>query len=97
MCMFVCSVPPRISESHYFSDEPQLVVISGLPLIIRCPAFASLPLDISWLKDGEPLGFNGETLNVNSTTMKDSGNYTCIAANTVGSVSKSFVVDVHSK
>lgn len=98
MCrVFVCLVPPRMSESHYFSDDPQLVVISGLPLIIRCPAIDSLPLNISWLKDGNWLAFNEETLNIDSTSVTDSGNYTCIASNKVGSVSKSFIVDVHSK
>ncbi|XP_054272557.1 hemicentin-1-like [Macrosteles quadrilineatus] len=88
-------VPPRISETYQFSADPQVAVVEGLPLTLRCPVTGTPPPAIAWVKDGAPQD-GGEMFTVAAATSHDAGNYTCTATNHVGNVSKSFIVVVHS-
>lgn len=58
---------------------------------------------VSWMKDGVSLksdqeikiyGTYGETLHFRHSFEQHSGNFTCVAKNNAGSVSKTFLLDV---
>jgi len=61
-----------------------------------------LPIDIYWLKDGQPLlrsiyhKIDEYTLilSLRQTTIGDSGNYTCVASNAAGSASRWSILKV---
>ena len=80
--------------------------IQGLPFNIHCPAVGEPTPIISWMKDGAQLksdvdllfdGGHGETLHFRHTYEHHSGNYTCVATNNAGTVSKTFFLDVLGK
>ena len=63
----------------------------------ECRVAGSSPLEVTWLRDGEPLKQGGDfTMTYNDNTaaleiaqgeMRHSGEYTCSATNSVGSAS----------
>lgn len=69
----------------------------GQPIRFECRIAGSSPIDVSWLKDGEPLKEGGEfsmlyddntaVLQIERGEMRHSGEYTCVATNSVGSTS----------
>lgn len=69
----------------------------GQPARFECRIAGSSPLEVSWLKDGEPLKENDEysmsfddntaVLTISRGEMKHSGEYTCVATNSVGTAS----------
>ncbi|XP_065166394.1 neuroglian isoform X2 [Atheta coriaria] len=79
-------------KSHTFiSDGPEDYEVSaGTQATFRCNAVAdpSLPLEIIWMNNGEPIDFEGEprfvkssdySLTITKTIELDSGTYTCLA------------------
>uniref|UniRef100_A0A3B3Q791 Uncharacterized protein n=1 Tax=Paramormyrops kingsleyae TaxID=1676925 RepID=A0A3B3Q791_9TELE len=69
----------------------------GQPARFECRIAGSSPLEVSWLKDGEPLKENDEysmyfddntaVLTISRGEIKHSGEYTCVATNSVGTAS----------
>lgn len=69
----------------------------GQPVRFECRVAGSSPIEVSWLKDGEPLREGDEfsmlyddntaVLQISSGEMRHSGEYTCVATNSVGSAS----------
>ncbi|XP_064875217.1 titin-like [Oncorhynchus nerka] len=69
----------------------------GQPVIFECRVVGSSPLEVSWLKDNGSLKNDGEylmsyddntaALKIARGEMKHSGEYTCIATNSVGTAS----------
>lgn len=69
----------------------------GQPVRFECRVAGSLPIEVSWLKDGKPLSQGEEfsmlyddntaVLQINNSEMRHSGEYTCVATNSVGSAS----------
>lgn len=69
----------------------------GQPVRFECRVAGSLPIEVSWLKDGKPLSQGDEfsmlyddntaVLQINNSEMRHSGEYTCVATNSVGSAS----------
>nr|XP_019960350.1 PREDICTED: titin-like [Paralichthys olivaceus] len=69
----------------------------GLPVRFECRVAGSSPIEVSWLKDGEPLTHgndfsmlyddNTAVLQIDHSEMRHSGEYTCVANNSVGSAS----------
>ncbi len=69
----------------------------GQPVRFECRVAGSSPIDVSWLKDGEPLRQGDEfsmlyddntaVLQIGRGEMRHSGEYTCVATNSVGSAS----------
>lgn len=63
----------------------------------ECRVAGSLPIEVSWLKDSKPLSQGEEfsmlyddntaVLQINNSEMRHSGEYTCVATNSVGSAS----------
>lgn len=71
--------------------------IKGQPVQFECRVAGSSPMDISWLKDGEALRSDSEytmsfddnsaVLKIVKGEMRHSGEYTCVATNSVGTAS----------
>lgn len=69
----------------------------GQPVRFECRVAGSSPIEVSWLKDGEPLREGGEfsmlyddntaVLQISRSEMRHAGEYTCVATNSVGSAS----------
>lgn len=79
------------SERTVITDKPDnYEVAAGSSATFRCNAHAddSLPLELIWLNDGQPIDFDAQprfrmtndySLLISDTTELDSGEYTCIA------------------
>lgn len=71
--------------------------IEGQAVQFECRVAGSSPMEVSWLKDGEALKSDSEytmsfddnsaVLNIVKGEMRHSGEYTCIATNSVGTAS----------
>ncbi|KAG9340901.1 hypothetical protein JZ751_020094, partial [Albula glossodonta] len=69
----------------------------GEPVRFECRVAGSSPMEVSWLKDGESLRYNDEysesfddnsaVLKIARAEMRHSGEYTCVATNSVGTAS----------
>lgn len=80
-----------VKEHTYITDGPEdYEVEAGTPATFRCNAVAdeSLDLEIQWLKNDQPIDFDGEprfvrtsdySLTITKTDELDSGSYTCLA------------------
>ncbi|XP_068081375.1 hemicentin-1 isoform X2 [Anabrus simplex] len=90
-------VAPRLIEHFEESTGNEEVhsVVAGLPIMLRCPVVASSVLDIHWFKDGISLPHQGRTIPIEKSQPQHAGNYTCVAHNHAGNVSKSFQLDVY--
>ncbi|XP_078083679.1 hemicentin-1-like [Mustelus asterias] len=87
--------PPQISDS----EMPQEVsVLLSSPLELVCAA-VGVPLpEVSWVKDGVPLGSvlsDGEVLRIESVQVEDAGLYTCLATNPAGEDQLQFLVTIN--
>ena len=67
--------------------------VKGQPLVLRCSAEANPPPQYSWKKNGAQLQSNPRII-FSSLEYSDSGTYECMVKNSLGSVSKKFVVIV---
>ncbi|XP_052121431.1 hemicentin-1 isoform X3 [Frankliniella occidentalis] len=95
-------VAPQIDGRVQYSIE-HVNALYGLPFSLHCLSIGEPSPSITWLKDGLPLiknidyligGGHGEILHFKHSHQQQSGNYTCEAKNSAGSVSKSFILDV---
>ncbi|XP_056361302.1 LOW QUALITY PROTEIN: hemicentin-2 [Oenanthe melanoleuca] len=86
-------VPP-VLESPEGSEEQ--VVAEGSDVTFTCEATGSPAPSVTWLKNGEPLGQQGDQLpagpqlNLVAVAPADAGIYSCLVVNEVGEVSKAF-------
>lgn len=80
---------PQLEQFHFNANG----VNGGQAVRVMCMAISGdLPIDIHWLKDGQPLlrsiyhKIDEYTLilSLRQTTIGDSGNYTCVARNAAG-------------
>lgn len=95
-------VPPKI----YGSKREQLKVYINRPVILECLVEANPPADIKWFKGIHELNSElsggafmrltdgGHRLQITQSLPKDSGEYTCIAINSVGQAEKYFELTV---
>lgn len=82
------SFPKKISS---------LTQTEGQPIHFECRVAGSSPIQVSWLKDGEPLAEGGDfsmlyddntaVLQISRGEARHGGEYTCVATNSVGSTS----------
>lgn len=97
----VCfSVPSRIINT----SEPNKTVFENQATSMHCFVEAEPEAVITWVKDGLVLNDitdpflhildNGQKLQILRTRNHDSGHYSCEASNSVGSDSRSFVLNV---
>ena len=83
----------------FFTVQPEIIthpknvtVEEGLPMNLFCNATGNPPPTLSWTKDGSPLNNNqgilfsgdNETLSIASINRLKSGNYRCVARNSLG-------------
>ncbi|KAM6193100.1 hemicentin-2 [Sarcoramphus papa] len=86
-------VPPVLESSE--SSEEQMVA-EGSDITFTCEATGSPAPVVTWLKDGEPLGWQSNQvpgsprLSLTAVGLADAGVYSCLAANEVGETSKAF-------
>ena len=85
---------PKLSKHRWSHANDKIASLEGLPLIIKCPVVGSPSPDISWMKNDIPLNVNREMLHIGTARKEHTGNYTCVATNNAGNISKSFLVDV---
>jgi len=59
-------------------------IVAGMTLTLKCPVAGDPKPDIVWLKSGEVIALNKETLVINRTNSVDNGVYVCKASNVFG-------------
>ena len=85
-----CSSLPDIT----LQPPPRVNVSLGGDLVLNCSANSSLPVSVHWRKNGVPIpSANSYTFTLTGAQMLDSGNYTCVVTNAVGS-SESLLTNV---
>uniref|UniRef100_A0A3Q2VEW6 Uncharacterized protein n=1 Tax=Haplochromis burtoni TaxID=8153 RepID=A0A3Q2VEW6_HAPBU len=99
---YTCKAENRIGSASSscrlnVQGKTYLQQTEGQPVRFECRVAGSLPIEVSWLKDGKPLSQGEEfsmlyddntaVLQINNSEMRHSGEYTCVATNSVGSAS----------
>uniref|UniRef100_A0AAR2J867 Ig-like domain-containing protein n=1 Tax=Pygocentrus nattereri TaxID=42514 RepID=A0AAR2J867_PYGNA len=92
-----CSMELKVKGHSLKLTHPIIQQTEGHSVQFECRVAGSSPMEISWLKDGEPLRSDSEytmTFDDNSAVLKiakgemrHSGEYTCVATNSVGTAS----------
>ncbi|XP_046779309.1 hemicentin-1 isoform X23 [Gallus gallus] len=93
-------VPPNIAGTSGVQD---LTVLQNRQIILECKSDAVPPPIISWLKNGELLEgtpririlSNGRYMQINNADLGDTANYTCVASNIAGKMTREFMLAVH--
>ncbi|XP_077013357.1 hemicentin-1 isoform X4 [Tamandua tetradactyla] len=92
-------VPPNVDNSM---GTEEITIIKGSPASMTCFTDGTPTPNMSWLKDGQPVGLGaqltisnqGMVLQLIKAETEDSGRYTCVASNEAGEVSKHFILKV---
>ena len=85
-----CSSLPNIT----LQPPPRVNVSLGGDLVLNCSANSTLPVSVHWRKNGVPIpSADRYTFTLTGAQMLDSGNYTCVVTNAVGS-SESLLTNV---
>uniref|UniRef100_A0A8C2UJN2 Hemicentin-1 n=1 Tax=Coturnix japonica TaxID=93934 RepID=A0A8C2UJN2_COTJA len=93
-------VPPNISGT---SGLQNLTVLRNRQVILECKSDAVPPPTISWLKNGKLLEgtpririlSSGRYMQINNADLGDTANYTCVASNIAGKMTREFMLAVH--
>ena len=101
---FFFLVSPQIAQ-FTFGDEP---VNAGDVALIQCSVTkGDFPLDITWMFEGRPIesdtrnvivsdsGKRVKQLTIETVAARHAGEYTCVASNAAGSVSRTAVLEVN--
>lgn len=80
--------PPRSQGTPNLQFDAEIGAVKRL----RCGVSGQPPPTITWFKDDKPLQFservknlnNNKTIKIKTIILRDQGNYTCIAENTLG-------------
>ncbi|XP_063876640.1 hemicentin-1-like isoform X2 [Scylla paramamosain] len=90
--------PPSIRKEDGKADDlvEEIDVVAGEEVILHCPAEGTPRPTITWLREEKilPSSESPQHLLLYDTQEEDSGDYTCLASNPVGSVEKQFAVRV---
>ncbi|KAM8933893.1 hemicentin-2 [Pelodytes ibericus] len=95
-------IPPVFESGANVSET--LSSAPGGQVTLECHASGSLPMQLTWLKDGIQLppsrfirvSSGGRFLRISQLQVSDAGTYTCIASSPVGSAEKRFILNVES-
>ncbi|XP_043555476.1 hemicentin-1 [Chiloscyllium plagiosum] len=93
-------VPPNIAGQ---SGPQVLAVLRNGQVILECKSDAVPPPTLTWLKDGKPLQAtprlrilsSGRYLQINNVELADSAQYTCVASNVAGNMTREFTLAVN--
>ncbi|KAM4020614.1 hemicentin-2 [Anomaloglossus baeobatrachus] len=100
--VFVLSIlAPPVFESGTNISE----IVSSIPgsqATLECHAGSSLPMQLTWMKDGHPLATShflrvssgGRILRISHVQVSDAGVYTCLASSPAGTAEKTFTLVV---
>ncbi|XP_054077069.1 hemicentin-2 isoform X2 [Rissa tridactyla] len=99
--MVLVRVAPRIASAGVPSEHS---VLEGRGVRLECQVEGQPPPQISWLKDGQPLGLqppsrarmspDGSSLLLEGLQAADSGAYTCLARNSAGEDARLYTLSV---
>ena len=108
-----CASGLFILHIFLFTDQPEIITHpknvtpeEGLLMTLFCNATGNPPPTLSWTKDGSPLtntqgiilSGDNETLYIAKVNRSESGNYRCVARNSLGDdISNAAKVDVQCK
>uniref|UniRef100_A0A8C3PW12 Hemicentin 1 n=1 Tax=Chrysolophus pictus TaxID=9089 RepID=A0A8C3PW12_CHRPC len=89
-------IPPNIAGTSGLQD---LTVLQNRQVILECKSDAVPPPTISWFKNGElvevlAITF-GRYMQINNADLGDTANYTCVASNVAGKMTREFMLAVH--
>ncbi|XP_067846589.1 hemicentin-1 isoform X2 [Heptranchias perlo] len=92
-------VPPRLDDAGGIEE---LTVVKGNPASLTCITDGTPTPTLAWLKETQPLELGlhmtvrnqGMSLQISKADVKDTGKYTCVAANEAGEVNKHFNLKV---
>ncbi|XP_068104559.1 hemicentin-2 [Hyperolius riggenbachi] len=87
---------PNVTETHS--------TVLGSQVTLECHASGSLPMQLTWLKDGKQLSSSrflrissgGHVLRISHAQATDAGVYTCVASSPAGNAEKSFILLVET-
>lgn len=73
--------------------------------VFYCPASGSPAPEITWFKDGIPLGEDNymrfyddaQVIEIVNVDLRHEGAYSCMAVNSAGQITRTFVLDVSGK
>ena len=90
--MILFYVADKYSPRTQGTPDLQYVAEMGAIKRLRCGVIAQPPPTITWFKDDKPLQLservrnlnNNKTIKIKTVILRDQGNYTCIAENTLG-------------
>ncbi|KAG9473293.1 hypothetical protein GDO78_019504 [Eleutherodactylus coqui] len=101
---FVLTVlaPPVFESGGNVSET--LSSAPGSQVTLECHASGSLPMQLTWIKDGNPLpasrflriSSGGRILRISHVQVSDAGVYTCLASSPAGTAEKSFTLLVET-
>ena len=90
-------IPEAKTPPSFPKKITSLQQTEGQAVRFECRVAGSSPIEVSWLKDGEPLKNQNEfsmsyddntaALQIHKGEMRHSGEYTCVATNSVGTAS----------
>nr|DBA21577.1 TPA: hypothetical protein GDO54_018188 [Pyxicephalus adspersus] len=94
---------PPVFESGTNVSET-LSSVPGSQVTLECHASGSLPMQLTWLKDGSQISTSrflrissgGRILRISHVQASDAGIYTCVASSPAGSAEKSFTLLVET-
>ncbi|MEE6505501.1 hypothetical protein FKM82_005546 [Ascaphus truei] len=95
-------VPPAFESGSNVSET--LSSVPGGQVTLECHASGSLPMQLTWLKDGHKLpasrylriASGGRILRISQVQVSDAGTYTCVASSPAGAAEKSFILHIES-
>ncbi|EHA98366.1 Hemicentin-1, partial [Heterocephalus glaber] len=98
--MVTVLVPPTIEQEA--GGTGALVSRPRELVTMACPVRGSLPIHVSWLKDGLPLPLSqrthllgsGRTLRISQVQLADTGTFTCVASSLAGVAERNFTLQV---
>ncbi|XP_067825529.1 hemicentin-1-like [Heptranchias perlo] len=95
-------VPPTF---HGLKDQTSVTVIEGNSMSLSCECSGIPSPTLEWRKNGMPLStekdgriivlLGRQMLQISSTRLSDTGNYTCVGANLAGTSMKNYNVEVY--
>ncbi|KAM4662543.1 hemicentin-2 [Discoglossus pictus] len=102
--VFVLNIltPPMFESGTNVSEK--ISSVPGGQVTLECQASGSLPMQLTWLKNGHPLSTSryirvtsgGRVLRISQVQVSDAGMYTCVASSSAGSAEKTFILHIES-